>query len=166
MELWYAVHTKARDEKLAQDNLDRQGFATFLPRIKDARRRRGRWIEVIGPLFPGYLFTQLDLLTQDTSVIRSTRGVLGLVRFGGIPAPVPSGLVEQLMAASASTEGVVRQEHLFQSGDRVEILSGPFAGLPASILAETGRERVELLLELLGRANKVMMSRHQLRPAP
>ena len=61
---------------------------------------------------------------------------------------------------------MVRQEHLFQPGDRVEILTGPFAGLPASILAETGKERVELLLELLGRANKVVISRHQLTPAP
>ncbi len=166
MEHWYAGHTTARDEKLAEDNLKRQGFVTFLPQIKDSRRRRGRWIEVIEPLFPGYLFTQLDLLIQDTSPIRSTRGALGLVRFGGDPAPVPPGLVEQLMAASASTEGMVRQEHLFQAGDRVEILSGPFAGLPASILAETGKERVELLLELLGRPNKVVMSRHQLTPAP
>lgn len=166
MEHWYAVHTKARDEKLAEENLQRQGFATFLPRIKGSKRRRGRWLEVIEPLFPGYLFARLDLLIQDTSPIRSTRGVLGLVRFGGNPAPVPPGLMEQLMAATADEDGVVRQEHLFQPGDRVEILTGPFAGLPASILAETGKERVELLIELLGRANKVVISRHQLTPAP
>jgi transcriptional antiterminator RfaH len=60
----------------------------------------------------------------------------------------------------------VRQEHLFKPGDRVEILSGPFAGLPASILAETGKERVQLLLELLGRSNRVVISRHQLAPVP
>ena len=165
MKHWYAIHTKARDEKLAEENLQRQGFATFLPRIKGSKRRRGRWLEVIEPLFPGYLFTRLDLLLQDTSPIRSTRGVLGLVRFGGDPAPVPIGLVEQLMTATADEVGVVRQEQLFQPGDRVEILTGPFAGLPASILAETGKERVELLLELLGRANKVVISRHQLTPA-
>ncbi|MFZ1575259.1 MAG: transcriptional activator RfaH [Chromatiaceae bacterium] len=166
MEHWYAVHTKARDERLAEENLQRQGFATFLPRIKGSKHRRGRWLEVVEPLFPGYLFTRLDLLLQDTSPIRSTRGVLGLVRFGGDPAPVPPGLVEQLMAATASEDGVVRQEHLFHPGDQVEIVTGPFAGLPASILAETGKERVELLLELLGRANKVVISRHQLTPAP
>ena len=165
MEHWYAVHTKARDEKLAEENLQRQGFATFLPRIKASKRRRGRWLEVIEPLFPGYLFARLDLLIQDSSPIRSTRGVLGLVRFGGDPAPVPPGLVEQLMAAKADDVGVVRQEQLFQAGDRVEIITGPFAGLPASILAETGKERVELLLELLGRATKVVISRHQLTPA-
>ena len=166
MEHWYAVHTKARDEKLAEENLKRQGFATFLPQVKAQKRRRGRWTESIEPLFPGYLFIHLDLMQQDSSTIRSTRGALGLVRFGGYPATVPPGLVEQLRTATASEEGVVRREHLFHPGDRVEILTGPFAGLPARILAETGKERVALLLDLLGRANKVVISRHQLAPAP
>ena len=164
MHHWYAVHTKARDEALAEENLQRQGFHTFLPRVKAARRRRERWHEVIEPLFPGYLFIYLDPLTQDSSPIRSTRGALGLVRFGGEPAIVPVELVEQLIAAASDEPGVVRQEHLFQAGDRVEILSGPFIGLPATILAETGEERVQLLLELLGRTNKILISRHQLAP--
>ena len=164
MEHWYAVHTKARDEQLAEENLQRQGFHTFLPRIKAARRRRGRWHEVIEPLFPGYLFIRLDMLTRDSSPIRSTRGALGLVRFGGEPAVVPAELIEQLIAAAIDEPGVVRQENLFQPGDRVQILSGPFTGLPASILAETGEERVQLLLDLLGRTNKVLVSRHQIAP--
>jgi len=164
MEHWYAVHTKARDEELADENLTRQGFQTFLPRIKVPKRRRGRWIEAIEPLFPGYLFILLDLTRQDSSPIRSTRGALGLVRFGGEPAPVPSELVEELQTASTGDEGVVRQEHLFQAGDQVEIIAGPFTGLPASILNETGKERVQVLLELLGRANKILISRHQITP--
>ncbi len=166
MEHWYAVHTKARDEKLAAENLHRQRFETFLPLIKVSKHQRGRWTESLEPLFPGYLYILLDLVHQDASPIRSTRGALGLVRFGGGPARVPEGLVEQIMSATATTEGVVRQEHLFKPGDRVEILSGPFAGLPASILAETGKERVQLLLELLGRSNRVVISRHQLAPVP
>jgi transcriptional antiterminator RfaH len=166
MEHWYAVHTKARDEKLAEENLKRQGFETFLPLVKAPKRRRGRWTESIAPFFPGYLFIHLDLMQQDSSTIRSTRGVLGLVRFGGYPATVPAGLVEQLRAVTTSEEGVVRQEHLFQAGDRVEILTGPFRGLPARILAENGKERVDLLLDLLGRTNRIVISRHQLSPVP
>lgn len=164
MDHWYAVHTKARDELLAEENLRRQGFHTFLPRIKAARRRRGRWHEVIEPLFPGYLFIRLDMLTQDSFPIRSTRGALGLVRFGDAPAIVPKELVEQLITAATEGPGVVPQEHLFQPGDQVEILSGPFIGLPATILAETGEERVQVFLDLLGRTNKVRISRHQIAP--
>jgi transcriptional antiterminator RfaH len=166
MEHWYAVHTKARDEKLAEENLKRQGFATFLPLIKAQKRRRGRWTESIEPLFP-----RLSLHSVGPAAAGQLYHPLhpGRPRPGalwGLPGPVPPGLVEQLRAATASEEGVVRQEHLFHPGDRVEILTGPFAGLPASILAETGKERVELLLDLLGRANKVVISRHQLTPAP
>lgn len=68
------------------------------------------------------------------------------------------------MAATSDEPSVARQEHLFQAGDRVEILAGPVIGIPATILGETGAERVQMLLELLGRTHQVLVSRHQLGP--
>jgi transcriptional antiterminator RfaH len=135
-----------------------------MPLVRLPKRRRGRWCEVIEPLFPGYLFVRLDIQRQNTSPIRSTRGVIGLVRFGNEPRPVPEALVVELKAAHTDPDGAITQEHLFKSGDRVEIVSGPFAGLKAIFLAESGEERAQLLLELLGRSNRVVLSRHQLTP--
>jgi len=165
MEAWYAVHTRARQERVAVEHLNRQGYETYLPLIHSPKRLRGRWCEVIEPLFPRYLFIRLDVQQQNTAPIRSTRGVNGLVSFGGNLRPVPQVLVEQLMAAQLDRDGAIRQEHLFQSGDRVEIVSGPMAGLQAIFLAPSGQERAHLLLELLGRSNQVVVSHHQLIPA-
>jgi transcriptional antiterminator RfaH len=165
MKAWYAVHTKPRQETVASEHLSRQGFETHAPVILAPRRRRGRWSEVVQPLFPGYLFVRLDLEHQNTAPIRSTRGVTGLVRFGGLPTPVPQGVVERLVAAGTACEGAVRLEYLFQPGDRVEIVSGALAGLEAVFLAASGQERVRVLLEMLGRENRVLLSRHQLVPA-
>ena len=93
---WYAVQTKPRQEQVAVTHLERQHFEIFLPRIRAARHRRGRWQSTIEPLFPGYLFVQLEFGAQNTAPIRSTRGVIGLVRFGGEPQPVPRTIMQAL----------------------------------------------------------------------
>jgi transcriptional antiterminator RfaH len=165
MEAWYAVHTKARQERLAAEHLTRQHYHVYLPLLRAPKRRRGHWRDVIEPLFPGYLFIRLDLHLQNTAPIRSTYGVTGLVRFGGEPRPVPRDLVEHLLTAETGPQGTIRQEHLFHSGDQVEIASGPLAGLKGIFLAASGQERAHLLLDLLGRSNRVVVSQHQLVPA-
>lgn len=162
---WYAVHTKARQEYIAVENLDRQAYETFLPLIRQSRRRRGRWREVTEPLFPGYLFTRLDLDADNIAPIRSTRGVTGLVRFGGLPCSVPQTVVDSLKAMQETDEGVICTATLFRQGDRVTIASGPLAGLEGIFLAETGTERVSLLLDFLGRHQQIHISRHQIAPA-
>jgi transcriptional antiterminator RfaH len=162
MEAWYAVHAKARQERLAAEHLTRQHYRVYLPLLRSPKRRRGLWRDAIEPLFPGYLFIRLNLRLHNTAPIRSTHGVTGLVRFGGEPRPVPEELVERLLTAETDPEGTILQEHLFQSGDRVEIASGPLAGLKAVFLAASGQERAHLLLDLLGRNNRVVVSRHQL----
>lgn len=93
---WFAVFTKPRQEATAQQNLDRQSFETYLPQIKQSRRNRGKWIERIEPMFPRYLFFRLDPNTQDSSPIRSSKGAVGLVRFGGEPVPVPEAVIRTL----------------------------------------------------------------------
>jgi transcriptional antiterminator RfaH len=165
MEAWYAVHTKARQERLAVEHLIRQHYRTHLPLICLPKRRRGRWCEVVEPLFPGYLFVRLDPGRHNMAPIGSTRGVIGLVRFGGGLRPVPQGLVDDLQAAQREGDTAIRRQHLFQPGDPVEIVSGPMAGLRAIFLAPSGRERAHLLLDLLGRSNRIAVSQHQLIPA-
>ena len=164
MEAWYAIHAKARQEHLAVEHLRRQGYGPYLPLIRLHRRRRGAWQQVTEPLFPGYLFVRLDPQRDNTAPIRSTRGVIGLVRFGGTLRPVPDGLVEHLLATQADPDGAISQEHLFQTGDRVEIVSGPLAGLQAIFLAPTGQQRARLLLNLLGRETRVVIPEGQLIP--
>jgi len=164
MEAWYAIHTKGRQERVAVEQLTRQHYQAYLPLIRAPKRRRGRWREVVEPLFPGYLFARIDMGAQSTAPIRSTRGVIGMVRFGNKALPVPETLIERLKAAETDGNGVIRKEPLFKSGDRVEIASGPLAGLEAIFMSSSGPERAHLLLELLGRTNRVVLSPHQLVP--
>lgn len=161
---WYAVHTRARQEHVALENMARQSFETFLPLIRQPRHRRGRWRVVTEPLFPGYLFTRLDLDSDNIAPIRSTRGVSGLVRFAGTPCSVPEAVVSNLKAMQADEEGVICTSTLFKRGDTVTISNGPLAGLEGVFLASSGHERVCLLLDFLGRQQRVTVSRHQVAP--
>jgi transcriptional antiterminator RfaH len=162
---WYAVHTKSRQEFAAREHLERQAFQTHLPLVRVPRHRRGRWQSLAEPLFPGYLFVELNLQSQNTAPIRSTRGVVGLVRFGHKLNPMPSGLIEELIRSQPDSESPIDPEALFKPGDTVSILDGPFAGLRAVFEAQSTQERVCVLLDLLGKSNRVSLSTHQIAPA-
>jgi len=165
MEAWYSIHAKARQERLAAEHLVRQGYRVHLPMIRAPRRRRGHWDESLEPLFPGYLFIYLDLATHNSAPIRSTRGVVGLVRFGGKIPKVPDDLIEGLLADRTDAEGVIGIHPSPKPGDRVAVVSGPLAGLEAIFLSACGEERANILLELLGREHRVSVPRRQLAPA-
>jgi len=117
-------------------------------------------------MFPRYLFIRLSLGAHNIAPIRSTRGVTDLVRFGDDPTPLPDGLVEALDANADTATGIHHEEPLiFLSGDLVSILEGPFAGQTAQFETETSEGRVMLLLELLGRPNRISLQRDVVRPA-
>jgi transcriptional antiterminator RfaH len=160
---WFAVHAKARQEQVAVEHLERQGFETFLPLIRAARRRRGRWQSPLEALFPGYLFARIDPNIQDVSPIRSTRGCVGLVRHGGRLLPVPEPLVCELQ--SRHDGQAIDCTPLFKPGDTVTLVDGPFTGLTGIFEARSGLERVAILLDLMGRSNRVNVSINHLAPA-
>src|SRR5205823_8571760 len=95
---WYVVHTQPHHECLAETNLRRQGFATYLPRYLRRCRHARRTETVPRPLFPRYLFVALDLARDRWRAVQSTFGVSHLVVAGDAPAPVPDGVVEEIWA--------------------------------------------------------------------
>ncbi|MGF1548643.1 MAG: transcription/translation regulatory transformer protein RfaH [Thiotrichales bacterium] len=165
MSQWYVIHTKPRQEEVAEDNLRRQEFEVFLPRCEQQKRRRGKWKGVIEPVFPRYLFIHLTFGDQNISTIRSTRGVSGLVRFGEQPTAVPEIFMRTLLAASDPESGLYRVGvELFKPGDAIQVVDGALVGLQGIFKAESGEERVSILLNLLGREHHVELDRHQIAP--
>ena len=157
--LWYAVATKARDEAVARTNLERQDYRVFLPTISLKKRRRGRWMPVTEPLFPGYLFVSLVLGADDPAPIRSTVGCIGLVRFGQTHTPVPSSLIAALQRTS---DGAVDTPLPFNQGDKVRFIAGPFAGIEAVFEMPRGEDRAQVFLELLGKVQRLTVCQDDL----
>ena len=162
---WFAVHTKPSRETLAEENLKRQGYEVYYPRIKQECRRRSRWTSIIGPLFPRYLFVNLEQGRDNFVPIRSTYGVSDLVRFGGIPKTVSNALIEAIRAREDRAQGMHITHRNWIPGMEVVVAEGPFAGLKGIFKAESAEERVIILLRLLGRENRVVVTQNAIVPA-
>jgi transcriptional antiterminator RfaH len=152
MQHWYALHTKPRQEQRALEHLQRQGYEAYCPLIRERRGQRGEYRWLIAPMFPRYLFLHLRLGRDNIASLRSTRGVCGLVQFGGHIPPVPEEFIIGLQRHDANGTDVVQTlQSAWQPGQRVQIEEGPFAGLQAIFQARQGQDRVLVLLDLLGR---------------
>ena len=158
---WYLVYTKPRQELVALENLVRQGYRCYLPQWQVEKKRRSgktsEWAISTEPLFPRYLFIELDTGTTGPSwgPIRSTTGVTSLVRFGLQPAKAPIGLIDTLRA--------MQEEHAqsaarpLEAGDLVSLRDGPFAGLQAVYQCQDSSARITLLLEVMSRPVRVQV---------
>lgn len=161
MKQWYAVQTKPRREAEAALNLRRQAFETYLPRIRLSKRRRGKWTEIIEPLFPRYLFIHVNLGNTDISPVRSTFGVAQMVRFGDRLQPVPNEVIHYLISKEDPDTGChVQKQKTLLAGDLVQILEGPFQGLTAIYHQTSGEARAIVLLNCLGGQSRVTLSRN------
>ena len=98
MRTWCVVLTKYQQEELAQQNLERQGFRTYLPKLPLTLPRIGRPAKNAKCLFPGHIFVELDFERQDVTLIHSTYGATGLLPYGLAPAKLPSSFIDLLQA--------------------------------------------------------------------
>lgn len=153
---WFAVYTKPRQEHLARENLERQGFRCFLPLAVNPYQRRTARKPRIEALFPRYLFLQAVPDRQSLGPVRSTRGVCTLVHFGRRLATLPERVVESIKRLRDPDSGLVRLDPVpVATGDRVEVFDGPLAGLQGIFTERKGSKRALLLMELLGTVSTV-----------
>ena len=148
---WYVIHTKPRQESRALVNLESQGYDCYLPTLTKQKLQRGVLAMAQEPLFPRYLFIRLDSTQSGKSwgPIRSTLGVSRLVTFGFEPARVDEALINLLKQHSEHTENAPTK--LYQTGERLLITTGPFAGIEAIFEMDDGESRAMVLIELLSK---------------
>jgi transcriptional antiterminator RfaH len=166
MQSWFVVYTHPREEAIAQDNLARQGYGTYWPRyarrIKHARKVQ----EVFASLFPRYLFVAFDPLVDGWRTIRSTRGVVDLVRHGYEPTRVPPELIEAIRAREDDGGRIVLGRQLeLAKGQKFRLKGGAFDAHELIFDARKDSDRVVALLTLLGREFRVEVPVAQIVPA-
>lgn len=155
---WYVVQTHVNAEAKAAANLERQGFLVYLPRYLK-RRSHARKIDTVArPLFPRYLFVAIDVATQRWRSIQSTLGVSRLVCWSGEPASVDNGVINALKKREDEA-GFIKlvRRFGFTPGDKVRIVEGAFVDNFALVDGISDRERVAVLLDLLGRKVRVFV---------
>lgn len=162
---WYLVYCKPRQETVARENLARQGYEIYLPFMHEVRRRQGKRVTLIAPMFPRYLFIHLNNQTDNWAPIRSTLGVVSVVRFGRSAARVPDGLIDKLKSREDPQGVQILPVDQYKPGTRVRITQGSFAGYEGIFQAATGHDRVMVLLDVLGRSARTTVHSASVEPA-
>jgi transcription antitermination factor NusG len=147
---WAVAQTIAEREDAVAERLDRAGFETLAPK---ARFRVAGQMRVMA-LFPGYVFLRVIDHWYDA---RWTIGVTRLIMAGEHPAHLPPYEIEKIQN-DTQRNGLVRlpklprvpPRTLITEGSTVRILTGSFIGLHAIFQGTSARERIIVLLDLLG----------------
>jgi len=117
---------------VAERNLLRQGFETFLPIQKVTHRKASRFVSDLKRLFQGYMFVSVNPRQAPWRSINRTIGVSKLVSFEGKPKPLPRQVISGLMLR-CDASGTLLPPKSLSEGDSVEMLTGPFANFVATV---------------------------------
>jgi transcriptional antiterminator RfaH len=155
---WLVAHTQLHAEAKAASNLNRQGFEIYFPRYLK-KRRHARKVEILpAPLFPRYLFVAVNTAAQRWRSIYSTIGVSNLIGNSDEPSMV-SGDVIAALRGREDADGFVKLDRRpsFRMGDKIRVLGGAFSSCLGLYEGMAERERVAILLDLLGRKVRVVL---------
>lgn len=164
MKRWYVVFTHSGAEAMAQGQLARQSFVTYLPKYRK-NRRHGRLVSKITvPLFPRYIFVELDLDNQRWRAINSTYGVRYLVCLGNHPKALPQNIIPEIREREAE-DGFVKllSWEQFNKGETVQITAGPLINQIGLFECADDERRNIVLMKLLGREVQVRLDTEDLR---
>jgi transcriptional antiterminator RfaH len=154
---WFVVRTQPRAEEKSARHLTNQGFATYLPRHRRRVRHARRSRVVLRPLFPGYLFVELDPARCRWRSINGTIGVNEILTNGDVPLAVPEGIIAEIKAREDET-GVVRLvPPPFARGQLVRVVEGPLAEVSGLFEEMRDENRVILLISMLGRKVRMQL---------
>lgn len=160
---WYVGHVKPRQEEAARQNLLRQDYEVYLPRLKVLKRTLRRAEIAFVPLFPRYLFFRTASEGQSIAPVRSTVGVSAIVQFGNRPAFLTGDALDRIRTLE-SHQHATALPGVPRVGDSVIVTVGPLAGL-CGLVAMVASERVTVLMRMLGEQTKVTLHPLELRVA-
>lgn len=159
---WFAIQTKVGKECYARKQFERQAYEIYLPVMLQRCSHAGKVIWQKRPFFPGYLFLHLASHEQRWTSINSTYGAIGATCFGNYHPPVPDAVIQALQARHDDS-GLISLPSSdpgtpFRHGEKVRVIHGPMSDIEAVFQCMKGKDRVLVLMNLLGRQSKVHLS--------
>ncbi|HLE24044.1 MAG TPA: UpxY family transcription antiterminator [Thermodesulfobacteriota bacterium] len=150
---WYAIYTRSRHEKVVYELLNDKGVETFLPLRVLLSQWKDRKKKIESPLFPGYLFTRINILDDFTKVITS-KGVVKILGTNGTPIPIPTDEIDSVKTLLKS--GLKYDPYPFlKSGMKVQVIRGPLQGIIGKINERLGKYKLLISIELIKRSISV-----------
>lgn len=146
---WYVLHTRSRFENVVHDALAKKSLDVYLPKVRVRSKRRDRKLLIRVPIFPGYVFVRSDLNPHEHIEILKTAGAVRLIGNNDGPIHVPRTTLDSLKVMMEGPTPIITGTQ-FKKGDRVMVVSGPFAGVVGTFNRYRGADRVVVHIEALG----------------
>lgn len=178
---WFVVRTNPNCETKAAANLSRAGYGPYVPvwRREKQHRRTKQWTETVRPLMTGYLFVEMPHGPLDWFTLRACQGVKGVLgvtdaRGETKPFPIPSRLVERVMAAQLNLmfddtrEAKARRGQeaaQYRPGEQIMVTKGPFASFTATVDSVRPNGTVQALIDIFGRMTLMDLAADQVEMA-
>ncbi|MFP4527733.1 MAG: UpxY family transcription antiterminator [Candidatus Kapaibacterium sp.] len=158
---WYPLYTRSRFEKKAYENLRRAGMEAFLPLRTTVRRWSDRKKKVEMPLIPSYIFAKLTRAELYQAL--DITGISRYICFNGRPATVRESEISAMMTALRENAEIEVREGTIERGAEVKFTSGIFSGYEGRVIDSSGKSKLVIELESIGKTMLVTVDRDQLR---
>jgi len=163
IEHWFALHTRARHEKVVEYKLRERGGGTFVPLVTEIHRWSDRKKKVQLPLFSSYVFARLTPSKVDRLRVLAIDGIFSFVGVRGEGTPIPQ---EQIEGVRALVEGGLPwSAHPFlKIGQRVRIRSGALDGVEGILINRTGDSTLVISVDAIQRSLSVRVAGYDVEP--
>ncbi len=158
-ESWIVVKTNSRAEKKVHERIVAQGIQSYLPMQTTVTQWSDRKKKIATPLIPSTLFVKMNLLNY--AYLYQTKGVSSILKHLGKPAIVKDYEIENLRLFLSGMEGEpLSVSHKFQKGDNVDVISGPFKGIKATVIKTRKGNKTIINLESLNSSFELEISKN------
>lgn len=160
---WYAAYTNSHREKSVASQLAGRNIEWFLPLYSTRHRWKNRCaVNLELPLFPNYIFVRID--PREKVRVLEVPGVISLVGFGRVLAPLPDLEIEALRAG---IEGRKFEPHPYLVvGERIRIKAGAMRGIEGVLVRSKNDLRVVLALDAIMQCASVEVDADDLEAIP
>ena len=150
--LWFVAHVKPRCEKKLVEYCQRQAFAATLPCYDAVHKYRGKTVTFRKPLFPGYVFLQIE--PEQKPAVRQNEHVANLLDV--FDQDTFQKQLDDILLALESNVGV-RLAPAIGQGTHVRIKYGPLQGIEGTVEERYGMTTVLLRLDFINQAAAVKL---------
>jgi transcriptional antiterminator RfaH len=157
---WFIAQIKPNSYNTAIQNLERQGFETFLPIMETTQRQKNKFIVKNEYVFPGYVFVSFKPHIHSWTKINSTYGVSKILAFNKKPSEISSDLILALKKRYQIIANPT-QKVLIKKGDSIKFYAGPFVGLIAKVESVDKNNRIWVLLEAMSGKHRLKLKNIQ-----
>jgi transcriptional antiterminator RfaH len=161
---WIIVSTKPKQEFIAEQSLKSLGATVYLPLYFKKIKKNKEKIEVLSPLFSGYLFAQFSVVELYHKV-RYTRGVKNVLGNNECLWTINNEKIQDIKCRE--NNGVVtlkKREDNFKCGDKIMIDEGDFDGWEGVFYEELpDNQRAIIMLTNVSYTSKLIVLKKYLR---